>query len=423
MRNSIVLLIKLLLVSSLAIFLFTSFADDNEYAGEKNTSGTVTFTATTLNAGGTYAPRHVLAIWVEKNGVFVKSRKVMANQRKQYLYKWVASSNYNVTDAITGATLTQPQTHTVQWNCTDLSGNVVPDGEYTILIEFTDKHAQGPYYAVNFQKGTAPQSITPPNQQYIINMQLTYTPDVIITADFSANITQACEQQPVIFTDNSTGATSWLWNFGAGSNPPTATTQGPHTVTYSTPGAKTVSLTVNGTVTSTKNDYIQIEPIPVAGFIFEVVENIAIFANTSQFATSWLWDFGDGETSTEFNPIHQYWQNGEFTVTLTATSDDCGSDTFSDVVIITGVGIDDRDQQTFEIFPNPTAGALNIFFQKNMDQAGIRVFDLQGRTVFSSQLNINGKASAFLDPDLKPGLYLVEVQMDGKNYRRKLIVN
>jgi len=423
MKTSILFIIKLMLISSLFISLFTSFTEADENAQVENTSGTVTFTVTTLNAGGTYAPRHVLAIWVEKNGVFVKSRKVMANQRKQYLYKWMASSNNNVTDAITGATLTQPQTHTVQWNCTDLSGNVVPDGEYTILIEFTDKHAQGPFYAVNFQKGTEPVNITPPNQQYIINMQLTYVPDIVVTADFSANITQACEQQEIIFTDNSTGATSWLWNFGAGSNPPTATTQGPHTVTYSTSGAKTVSLTVNGAVTSTKNDYIQIEPIPVAGFIFEVVENIAIFANTSQFATSWLWDFGDGETSTEFNPIHQYWQNGEFTVTLTATSDDCGSDTFSDVVIITGVGIDDRDQQEFEIFPNPTSGAFNIFFERNLDKAGIRIIDLQGGSVFSSQLNINGKASALQDPDLKPGLYLVEVQMDGKNYRRKLVVN
>ncbi len=49
-------------------------------------------------------PKHVLAIWVEDADGFVKTRKSMANQRKQYLYTWKAASNYNVVDAITGST-------------------------------------------------------------------------------------------------------------------------------------------------------------------------------------------------------------------------------------------------------------------------------------------------------------------------------
>jgi len=42
--------------------------------------------------------------------------------------------------------------------------------------------------------------------------------------------------------------------------------------------------------------------------------------------TSWLWDFGDGSTSTEQNPVHTYESEGAFTVKLTATNS-AGSDT------------------------------------------------------------------------------------------------
>jgi hypothetical protein len=41
-----------------------------------------------------------------------------------------------------------------------------------------------------------------------------------------------------------------------------------------------------------------------------------LFHNTSYFATSYLWDFGDGTTSTDFNPNHSYATNGQYNVCL-----------------------------------------------------------------------------------------------------------
>jgi PKD repeat protein len=407
----------------IAIILLTSFNIGTETKKPANTSGTVVFTATTLPAGGNYSPKHVLAIWIEKDGAFVKTRKAMANQRRQYLYKWAASSNYNVTDAITGATLTQHQTHAIAWDCKDINGNIVPDGEYKMIIEFTDKHAQGPYYEVTFYKGTEPVAIMPPNQQYIINMYLSYEPEITVAANFSANITEACQEEEVVFTDNSTGATTWYWSFGVGSSPATATAQGPHTVTYSTTGPKTVSLTVNGTVTETKNGYININPLPSAGFTTTQNENVVGFNNTSQNASTYFWDFGDGTTSTEVSPTHEYLENGEFTVTLTATSDECGNDSYSEIIYITGVGLPERGLQHLDIYPNPSSGLFNVALSGAVERISVKMIDIRGNVVYEMHQpgsTINGRY-VIEDHNLSPGIYLVEIFNGNQYFRRKLI--
>jgi PKD repeat protein len=78
-------------------------------------------------------------------------------------------------------------------------------------------------------------------------------------ADFNANSTNVVVNNLVTLNDASTcDVNSWLWNFGAGASPETANTQGPHTVSYSTTGLKTITLTVNGNSTKTKTDYINV---------------------------------------------------------------------------------------------------------------------------------------------------------------------
>ncbi|MCB2207465.1 MAG: DUF2271 domain-containing protein [Bacteroidetes bacterium] len=146
-------------------------------AQQERTAGEVTLSFTTVTANGNYAPKHVLAVWVEDESGFVKSRLVRANNRKQYLYTWIAASNYNEVDAVTGSTISSHQTHTVVWDCTDLEDAEVPDGIYTIHIEFTEKHAQGPLYAINFIKGGEEQHLTPLDQDNFKDIQLDFIPE------------------------------------------------------------------------------------------------------------------------------------------------------------------------------------------------------------------------------------------------------
>jgi endonuclease/exonuclease/phosphatase family metal-dependent hydrolase len=65
---------------------------------------------------------------------------------------------------------------------------------------------------------------------------------------------------------------------------------------------------------------------PIANFsIDKVVLNIGEvvhFTNNSQRASSYSWDFGDGNSSTETNPTHSYTKSGSYTIVLTAKNDD-----------------------------------------------------------------------------------------------------
>ncbi|NVO20373.1 MAG: PKD domain-containing protein [Bacteroidetes bacterium] len=80
-----------------------------------------------------------------------------------------------------------------------------------------------------------------------------------VNAAFHATATTVVVGSSTIFYDESTcDVASWSWNFGDGASPATANTQGPHVVTYSTSGLKTVTLTVNDTLVLTKTDYVNV---------------------------------------------------------------------------------------------------------------------------------------------------------------------
>ena len=155
------------------------------------------------------------------------------------------------------------------------------------------------------------------------------------TAGFTADVTTGCAALTVQFTDQSSlNATSWEWSFPGG-NPSSSTEQNP-LVVYDNPGIYDVSLTVSnsaGQNTATEVGYIVVTTVPVAGYTSDVNGTIVDFLNTSTNATSYHWDFGDNEESTDTNPTHDYEVDGEYTVVLTATNE-CGSVTYTEVVTI-----------------------------------------------------------------------------------------
>lgn len=146
------------------------------------TDGTLTVTATTSSAGGNYAPKNIVAIWVEDNqGNFVKTLLAYAQNRKTHLNTWEASttaagSPFNTVDAITGATKSSHATRTCTWNGTDVNGTLVADGTYRIRMELTDKNNTGNFSTFTFTKGLAPENQTPANVPSFASIIIDWVP-------------------------------------------------------------------------------------------------------------------------------------------------------------------------------------------------------------------------------------------------------
>lgn len=76
---------------------------------------------------------------------------------------------------------------------------------------------------------------------------------------------------------------------------------------------------------------------PTASFTHTAEGLIVSFVFTGSDADSYAWDFGDGETSTDKNPIHTYTAGGTYTVTLTVENDN-GDDSATETVEVEGAG-------------------------------------------------------------------------------------
>ena len=182
--------------------------------------------------------------------------------------------------------------------------------------------------------------------------------NTVPTADFTADPTTGCAPLVVQFTNlSSSNATSFIWQFPGGA-PAGSNLKNP-IVSYQQSGVYSVTLTAinsSGTNQITKTNYITVQNIPSSNFNFTVDTLKVTFNNTSQGATSFLWNFGDGDTSTLQNPIHIYAQSGTYTVTLTATNA-CGSNTSTKTVTVVGAPV-----ANFTASPTSGCAPLNVQF-------------------------------------------------------------
>jgi PKD repeat protein len=138
-----------------------------------------------------------------------------------------------------------------------------------------------------------------------------------------------CAPVRVNFTANAPGADSYTWNFGDSSA--SFTSSSPNAAyTYNDTGSFTISLYVisgNGCRDSAiLTDTVQVHIQPIADFDTLIYSDNypfngnVIFVNLSQNADNYLWEFGDGATSTDFNPQHEYGQVDTFNATLIAST-------------------------------------------------------------------------------------------------------
>ena len=145
-------------------------------------------------------------------------------------------------------------------------------------------------------------------------------PELLPVATFTYDGANKSAPAEVVFTNTSLNATTYLWEFGDGASSTEKSTK--HT--YTTGGTFTVKLTVysgkNSNSTTSSITILNAVPNPVANFSFIENGNFApssvAFTNTSTNGSTYLWDFGDGQTSTLQTPSHIYATGGIFNATL-----------------------------------------------------------------------------------------------------------
>ena len=167
--------------------------------------------------------------------------------------------------------------------------------------------------------------------------------------------------EPLYITLNNTSqnlipGTTYLWDFGDGNY----STQKNPTYTYQSPGNYTLKLTVTGPGgTSDYSQLLIVAESPRAYFevtpnlVYVNDENVRVFNLSSPSAISFIWDFGDGDTSKLRDPFHKYMEEGVYDINLFVTSADGCTDQYilSPAVTVKPAGVL-RFATVFT--PNPT---------------------------------------------------------------------
>jgi PKD repeat protein len=148
----------------------------------------------------------------------------------------------------------------------------------------------------------------------------TSTQTVLVSDPPVAQFDVAADELDVSFTDlSSNGPTTWSWDFGDGT---TSTSQSP-THEYESAGTYLVTLVASNTVGESAPSEVSITVARRPRARFDYEENglsVTFEDRSTREPTSWLWDFGDGTTSTSQNPTHIYEDRGRYDVVLTVAN-------------------------------------------------------------------------------------------------------
>jgi PKD repeat protein len=171
-----------------------------------------------------------------------------------------------------------------------------------------------------------------------------------------------------------------------------------------------VSLPVNVTVSPVSAD-----------FSFVNNNGTVTFTDLSTNATSWFWDFGDGNTSTQQNPTHTYNPVGNYTATLTVNGQtDCEAQYEVDAL----VGISENTDNTWvQLIPNPASDMLTVKFGEALkDNTRMDIYAADGRLVRSMNLNQGSNQVQLSISNLENALYSVVINPESENPVRKRLM-
>ncbi len=180
-----------------------------------------------------------------------------------------------------------------------------------------------------------------PNAEEVIPIEV--NPNPVIT--FSSDLQSGCEPLSVTFNETTeTPISTYFWNFTNNKGFSSVSTVAKPVQVFEKSGSYDVSLAVTsdkGCSSSLKKPaYITVFDNPIAEFKADdenksVVDRVVSFDNYSEKSFSYLWMFGDGDTSSQVNPVHEYPNFVQtYEVSLIAFSSEGCLDTLTQIINI-----------------------------------------------------------------------------------------
>lgn len=217
--------------------------------------------------------------------------------------------------------------------------------------------------------------------------------------------------------DAGVGFVEYLWSDGSNNQ----------TLVVANEGLYEVIVTdINGCQAAAQTEVLT-SLLPTAGFdiVYSINEdNITIITeNLSENADSFLWDFGNGQTSNESNPTYTYSDlnllfGATYELCLTS-SNSCESVTVCETINLTVTSGANAILGGVQVYPNPSSGTVFIKLPSAWKKAtAVTVYDLTGSKV----LNMMSEQNVIRLEGLKQGSYFIEIETGGANYIQKLLI-
>ncbi len=251
------------------------------------------------------------------------------------------------------------------------------------------------------------------------------------------------------------GHTSYSWDFGDGttSSAPNPQHTFPHT------GYFKVTLTIvsglDPNLSCSFSDYVSVNSLQYCNSYFVIGADSSttdpydfnIFNLSSGNNLTYLWDFGDGTTSTLSTPTHDYAGTGPYVICLTVANDSCSkthcdtldlSDTLHHLLpakfhvkvidrTVTGIKKNDIDKGNLSNYPNPFNGTTTINYSVISSSAveldvynvlGVKVATLEAGTKAAGSYSIEWNAQ-----NLQEGIYLLQLKLNDQVITKKIMIN